>query len=216
MQANADEEIKLRDLKYGTILFDYYQQNYFASLIGYEVANSRGELNHQINEALLLNGGMTLSYGLPDDAESIFKKLLGVKGADANTEKPDINITDEVRNKAWFYLAKMYYHKGEGKKAAVTLGYIHGDIPSDIQNEFNYLATLINIRNNNLNSAEKALDGIMKGSVFEPYLIFNLASSQLKSGDITRSDVNFQKVLEYGKEHKAEEYQLLDDHNNKR
>lgn len=211
MQANADEEIKLRDLKYGTILFDYYQQNYFASLIGYEVANSRGELNHQINEALLLNGGMTLSYGLPDDAESIFKKLLGVKGADANTEKPDINITDEVRNKAWFYLAKMYYHKGEGKKAAVTLGYIHGDIPSDIQNEFNYLATLINIRNNNLNSAEKALDGIMKGSVFEPYLIFNLASSQLKSGDITRSEVNFQKVVEYGKEHKAEEFQVLAD-----
>ena len=149
MQANADEEIKLRDLKYGTILFDYYQQNYFASLIGYEVANSRGELNHQINEALLLNGGMTLSYGLPDDAESIFKKLLGVKGADANTEKPDINITDEVRNKAWFYLAKMYYHKGEGKKAAVTLGYIHGDIPSDIQNEFNYLETHINIHKNN-------------------------------------------------------------------
>ena len=60
-QVNAEDEIKLRDLKYGTILFDYYQQNYFASLIGYEVANSRGELNHQIDEARLLHGGMTLS-----------------------------------------------------------------------------------------------------------------------------------------------------------
>jgi hypothetical protein len=207
----ADDEVKLRDLKYGTILFDYYQQNYFASLIGYEVANSRGELNHQIDEARLLHGGMTLSYGLPDEAEGIFQQLL--KSNEKSTEGNAANgqITDEVRNKAWFYLAKMYYHKGEANKAATTLGYIHGDIPQDIHNEFNYLATLINIRNHNLNSAEQALEGVMKGSVFEPYLIFNLASSQLADGDIKRSEVNFQKVVEYGKSHKQEEFQVLAD-----
>lgn len=38
---------RLRDLKFGTILFDYYQQNYFNSLIGYEVAKARGELQNQ-------------------------------------------------------------------------------------------------------------------------------------------------------------------------
>lgn len=216
-QANASDEVKLRDLKYGTILFDYYQQNYFASLIGYEVANSRGELNHQINEARLLHGGMTLSYGLPDEAEGIFQQLLNADSTSDSTSgrtvdnDSRIEITDEVRNKAWFYLAKMYYHKGEGKKAATTLGYIHGDIPQDIQNEFNYLATLINIRNRNLNSAEQALDGVMKGSVFEPYLIFNLASSQLANGDTKRSEINFQKVIEYGKAHPQEEFQVLAD-----
>ena len=202
-QAHAEDEVKLRDLKYGTILFDYYQQNYFASLIGYEVANSRGELNHQIDEASLLHGGMTLSYGLPDEAESIFQHLLN--------ENENSQISDEVRNKAWFYLAKMYYHKGEAEKAAATLGYIHGDIPQDIHNEFNYLATLINIRNHNLNSAEQALKGVMKGSVFEPYLIFNLASSQLSSGETKRSEINFQKVIDYGKEHNQEEFQVLAD-----
>ena len=30
----------VKDLKYGTILFDYYQQNYFAALIGYEYAKA--------------------------------------------------------------------------------------------------------------------------------------------------------------------------------
>ena len=63
------------------------------------------------------------------------------------------------------------FHKGEAKKAATTLGYIQGDIPSVIHNEYNYLATLINIRNKNLSSVEKALNSVMKGSVFEPYLI---------------------------------------------
>jgi predicted Zn-dependent protease len=191
-KANAADEVTLRDLKYGTILFDYYQQNYFASLIGYEVANSRGELNHQIDEARLLHGGMTLSYGLPDEAERIFKQLLNI-------------------NQAWFYLAKMYYQKGEAKKAATTLGHIHGDIPQEIHNEFNYLATLINIRNNNLDSVEQALGSVMKGSVFEPYLMFNLASSQLKKGNIKSSAVNFQKVIEYGKRHPQEEFLVLGD-----
>lgn len=207
-QANAEQQVKLRDLKYGTILFDYYQQNYFSSLIGYEVANSRGELNHQIDEARLLHGGMTLSYGLPDDAEKIFQKLLN---RDPSGDSDNAEITDEVRNKAWFYLAKMYYYKGETKKAGITLGYIQGDIPSDIHNEYNYLATLINIRNGNLNSVTQALESVMKGSVFEPYLIFNLASSQLTSGKIKDSESNFQKVVAYAKSHPAEEFQVLAD-----
>jgi hypothetical protein len=203
VHANSDDEVKLRDLKYGTILFDYYQQNYFASLIGYEVANSRGELNHQIDEARLLHGGMTLSYGLPDEAESIFQQLLNAKDKKG--------ISEEVRNKAWFYLAKMYYHKGETNKAGITLSYISGDIPQEIHNEYNYLATLINIRNKNLTSAEEALNSVMKGSIFEPYLIFNLASSQLKNGDVTNSEVNFQKVIDYGSSHPEEEFQVLAD-----
>ena len=207
VHANSDEEVKLRDLKYGTILFDYYQQNYFASLIGYEVANSRGELNHQIDEARLLHGGMTLSYGLPDEAESIFQQLLNAKDKKETNEE----INEEVRNKAWFYLAKMYYQKGEANKAGETLNYISGDIPQDIHNEYNYLATLINIRNKNLTSAEEALNSVMKGSVFEPYLIFNLASSQLKNGDTPNSEVNFQKVIDYGTNHPEEEFQVLAD-----
>jgi hypothetical protein len=209
-QVSAEDEVKLRDLKYGTILFDYYQQNYFASLIGYEVANSRGELNHQLDEARLLHGGMTLSYGLPDEAEGIFQQLLNADSS-RDSDRSNAEISDEVRNKAWFYLAKMYYHKGEAKKAATTLGYIQGDIPSIIHNEYNYLATLINIRNNNLNSVEKALNSVMKGSVFEPYLIFNLASSQLASGDIKSSEINFQKVITYGNTHPKEEFQVLAD-----
>lgn len=211
VHANSDEELKLRDLKYGTILFDYYQQNYFASLIGYEVANSRGELNHQIDEARLLHGGMTLSYGLPDEAESIFQQLLNAKDKKEISEEINEEINEEVRNKAWFYLAKMYYHKGEANKAGETLNYISGDIPQDIHNEYNYLATLINIRNKNLTSAEEALNSVMKGSVFEPYLIFNLASSQLKNGDTPNSEVNFQKVIDYGTNHPEEEFQVLAD-----
>lgn len=199
----------VRDLKFGTILYDFYQQNYFDSLIGYEVAKARDELKHQKNEARLLQGGMNLSYGLPQQAETIFLDLL--KENTAEKEQASETVSEPDRNKAWFYLGKLYYQKGEVNKAVTALSRIKGDIPSDIRNEFNYLATLINIRNNHFDIAEKAIAASAKGSVYEPYLIFNLAASQLASNRGGDSQVNFQRVVEYAKTHPQEEFAVLAD-----
>jgi len=190
---------KLRDLKYGTVLFDYFQQNYFASLIGYEIASERGELDYQETEARLLQGGMKLSYGLPDDAEAIFNSLV------------DKKVSPDVRNKAWYYLAKLYYQKGESKKAAQSLGKIKGKIPQDIHEEYNYLATLINIRNEHLDIAEQAVGDVITDSIYKPYLTFNLAASQLASGDVASARKNFKKVVDLGVVSKEEEFLVLAD-----
>ena len=197
LQSWSEENV--RDLKFGTILFDYYQQNYFNSLIGYEVAKARGELKHQKNEARLLQGGMTLSYGLPQQAEDIFLDLLKQQ------------VSEPDRNKAWFYLAKLYYQKGETDKATETLALVKGEIPQEIKREFNYLATLINIHNDHLDIAEQAIAASAKGSVYEPYLMFNLAASQLSRGLIGDSEINFQRVIDYTKTHKDEEFAVLAD-----
>jgi len=190
---------RLRDLKFGTILFDYHQQNYFNSLIGYEVAKARGELQNQRNEARLLQGGMTLSYGLPQQAEAIFLELL-----EQQVSKPD-------QNKAWFYLAKLYYQKGETDKAAATLSQVNGEIPDEIVREYNYLATLINIKNDHLEVAGNSIDMIAKGSVYEPYLRFNLAASQLAAGNLSDSESNFKRVIRYADSHSDEEFVVLAD-----
>lgn len=195
----ASSAERLRDLKFGTILFDYYQQNYFNSLIGYEVAKARGELQNQRNEARLLQGGMTLSYGLPQQAEAIFLELL-----EQQVSKPD-------QNKAWFYLAKLYYQKGETDKAAATLSQVNGEIPDEIVREYNYLATLINIKNDHLEVAGNSIDMIAKGSVYEPYLRFNLAASQLAAGNLSDSESNFKRVIRYADSHTDEEFVVLAD-----
>lgn len=189
----------VKDLKYGTILFDYYQQNYFASLVGYEYAKATNELVHNADEARLLQGGMTLSYGLPDQAQIIFQDLLDSK-ADASTA-----------NKAWYYLAKLYYQKGEVDAAARNLARIQGHVPQEIAEEFNYLATLINIRNKHLKTAEQAISVVAKNSAYEPYLIFNLAVTQLRDGQLVDSKRNLKKVVDYAKLHQAEEFAVLAD-----
>jgi len=190
---------QVKDLKYGTILFDYYQQNYFSALVGYEYANTKGELKHNAEDARLLKGGMTLSYGLPNEAQAIFKDLLNE------------NVPQDTANKAWFYLAKLYYHKGDTYQASRNLARIQGHIPKEIHEEFNYLATLINIRNKHLNAAQQAIGVAAKGSVYEPYLVFNLAVTQLANDQQEQAQLNLERVIQYARRHAAEEFAVLAD-----
>lgn len=189
----------VKDLKYGTILFDYYQQNYFAALIGYEYAKATNELKQNAEEARLLQGGMTLSYGLPDHAQVIFNDLLNG------------NVDEATANKVWYFLAKLYYQKGEVDAAARNLERIQGHVPDDIAEEFNYLATLINIRNMHLETVENSLSKMAKNSAYEPYLIFNLAITQLRNNQIENSKRNLKKVIDYAQVHKDEEFAVLAD-----
>lgn len=189
----------VKDLKYGSILFDYYQQEYFKALVGYEYAKATNELVNNGDEARLLQGGMTLSYGLPDQAQLIFTELLNE------------SVPQETRNKAWFYLAKLYYQKGDIGSAASNLGRVQGDVPAQVADEFNYLATLINIKNNHFDAAESALKFVGKDSVYEPYLLFNLAISQLASGEVEACRKNLIKVTEFAKSKPKEENLVLAD-----
>ncbi|MEH6343502.1 MAG: hypothetical protein V7785_00320 [Bermanella sp.] len=190
---------QVKDLKYGTILFDYYQQNYFSALVGYEYAKSKDEFVYNADQARLLKGGMSLSYGLPDDAQAVFSDLL------------EQNVPEDTRNKAWFYLAKMYYYKGDVLQASRSLSRIQGDVPDEIHQEFNYLATLINIQNQHLDSAQQAIGVAVKNSVYESYLIFNLAVTQLANGQVIKSQNNLQKVVQYSEDHPEQEFAVLAD-----
>jgi hypothetical protein len=79
----------VQDLQYGEVLYHYYQQDYFTSIIRLLTAREQSRLPHHADEAELLLGGLDLSYGLRDEAEAIFTRLLD---ADSTREK--------VRNRA--------------------------------------------------------------------------------------------------------------------
>jgi len=188
-----------KDLKYGTLLYEYYQQDYFSALVEYEYADATNELIHNKDQARILKGGMTLSYGLPDDAQAIFSDLLN-KEVDSKTQ-----------NKAWYYLAKLYYQKGEVTQAGKSLARIQGEVPDDIAKEFNYLATLINIHNDHLDNAENAINLSTSDNPYEPYLLFNLAVKQLKSGESQRAKSNLNRVINFSQKNPKEEFLVLAD-----
>jgi tetratricopeptide (TPR) repeat protein len=176
---------EVKDLKYGAVLFEFYQQKYFETLVEYDYAGERGGIHNHGNYPELLKGGVSLSYGLDLQAKEIFTKLIAE------------NTPEEVQNRAWFYLAKMLYLRGDTERAATTLSNIHGAMPHDIDQEYRYLAALINIKMGYFEEAESISRSFEKDSPYAPYLYFNLGVAFGKEKDYTRAVANLKKSASY-------------------
>lgn len=179
-----------RDLDYGVILYHFYQHNYFDSLVEYQYTLDHGGIDNHGDYPEILDGGISLSYGLTNKAERIFTQLL-------NENLPPLD-----RNRAWFYLAKLFYHKNQITNAGDSLSSISGELPEDINDEYRYLATIINIKNGHYDTVPAIIAGISKELPYEPYLNFNLAVAQAKEGDTNSAINNLKKVTNFGRDTK--------------
>ena len=185
------------DLEWGTVLFDYYQQDYFSALIEYDYAYTLDNPLAHNQSGRLLQGGMLLSYGIPDDSNEIFQSLLGE------------NIATPVRNAAWYYLAKLLYHKAEPVKAAAALQRIEGELPPQLRTEYHYLATLINNKGERLPTTEKVISTLPRRNPHYSYLLFNYAINQLARDEAEAALVNLQRVTQFA-DHSEELANLAD------
>lgn len=159
------------ELTYGVVLYDYFQRNYFNALIEYEYSYYQGNPHATQAEGQVLKGGMMLSYGMPEASQKLFSELL------------DKTTTEDVSNRAWYYLAKIYYNKSEFEGATDSLNRVQGTVPKDIYFDYHYLLTLIGNDQASLDIqslTEKNLSDYLPGY---PYLLFNLAVKNLKVGN---------------------------------
>ena len=176
---------EVKDLKYGAVLFEYFQQKYFETLVEYEYANERGGIQNHGTYPELLKGGVSLSYGLDMQAKEIFSRLIAE------------NTPEVIQNRAWYYLAKMLYLRGDIERSATTLVNIRGAMPADIDQEYRYLAALINIKMGYYDEAEAISHSFDKGSAYAPYLYFNLGVAFGKQKDYNRAFNNLEKSTTY-------------------
>jgi tetratricopeptide (TPR) repeat protein len=175
----------VKDLKYGAILFEFYQQKYFETLVEYAYAAERGGIHDHGSYPELLKGGVSLSYGLDLQARRIFTRLISD------------NSTEDIQNRAWFYLAKMLYLRGDIERSAETMSNISGSIPEDINQEYQYLAALINIKLGYFDEAEAISDGFDDDSSYAPYLYFNLGVAFGKQKEYARAHTDLDKAASY-------------------
>jgi tetratricopeptide (TPR) repeat protein len=91
---------QVQDLAYGDVLFYFFQDDYFDSITRLLAARQLGRVPHTQEEAELLLGGLYLSLGEHVEAGRIFEALLKK------------NTSEFVRNRAWFYLGKVWYQRG--------------------------------------------------------------------------------------------------------
>ncbi len=173
------------ELEYGAVLFSYYQQDYFSALIEQEYAQTIGNARALSPEGRLFKGGMMLSYGLADESEKLFNRLL------------QANAPEAVRNRVWIYLAKLNYSKSDVESAETAISRVEGDIPLDLLTDFHYLATLVKDRKDPSAARIAKVETAAANSAYFPYFLFNAAIAYLGAGNLGAAVSNLERVVGY-------------------
>ena len=159
------------DLRYGAALYQYYQGKYFEALSELMVAEQRGGIKGHGDNPKLIEGGISLSFGMEQKAGDIFNQLL----APDDTGKYTRPV--EVRNAAWYYLGKLRYLRGEWDGTEESFSHIEGRFDPSLLPELEALAINLSIRRNKLDVATAQLDKVRNNPQWMPYLYYNLGSA---------------------------------------
>ena len=113
----------VRDLHFGDALFYYYQGKDLEAITRLMAYQQWGRMPHHDAETSLLLGGLYLSLGLHNEAGDRFETLL--------TQ----SVPEGVRNRAWFYLGKVWYQRGYWAQAENALRKVEGELPAQLEAE---------------------------------------------------------------------------------
>lgn len=185
----------VQDLRYGVVLYNYFQGDYFQALTELMLGEDHQDMPNHAQFAQLLRGGISLSYGLDAQAASIFDQLL------AQLPKP------EVRDRAWFYLGKNYYERGDMDAASTMLARSGNQLPDDLKQERDYLRANIALQHGDLANGMIATGKDEKAmSPWLPYVLFNRGVLQSTQGNAQDAEKTFAQLAALplvDEEHKA-------------
>jgi len=159
---------------YGDSLFYFYQGRYFTAVTGLMVSQQFERMAPHDDETEILRGGLFLSYGLHREAGAVFESLIA-RGA----KQP-------VRDRAWFYLAKIRYQRGLYDEADQALARIEKPLPGDLQEERVLLTANVLMARGRFAEAATVLETVTKGSAASTYVRYNLGVALVRSGDTAR------------------------------
>jgi len=152
----------VKDLHYGDVLFYFYQDDYFDSITRLLAARQLDRIPHTQGEAELLLGGLYLSLGEHVEAGRIFEALLNQ------------NTSEAVRNKAWFYLGKVWYQRGYLVESERSLRQVSDKLNPRISAERYMLLAQLMMRQERYDDAIAALSNWHGAPDWTAYAQFNL------------------------------------------
>ena len=180
--ANIEQPNIIKNLHYGEVLFHFYQEDYFTSIVHLLAARDLNRTTHHMPEDELLLGGIDLSYGLHKEASRIFDKLL--QG----------NVRDAIKNRAYYYLAKIYYQRGYINESADFLSNVSGPVQESVFGELKLLTGQVYMAQGNYNAAISSLDKWKAPKNYKNYANYNLGVAYTKRGDVDKGIEYLKKV----------------------
>ncbi|MGO9993290.1 MAG: hypothetical protein ACLPTF_12365 [Steroidobacteraceae bacterium] len=164
---------EVKDLHYGDVLFYFFQDDFFDSITRLLAAQQLDRLPNTQGEAELLLGGLYLSLGEHVEAGNIFEKLLNA------------NATEAVRNKAWFYLGKVWYQRGYLQESEHALRQVSDKIQPRISAERYMLLAQLMLRENRYDDAIATLSAWHGPPDWTAYAQFNLGVALVRKGRLS-------------------------------
>ena len=138
----------VKDADFGEVLFYFYQEDYFPAIVRLLAAQKQSRMpNHEAESDLLL-GGLYLSYGHHLRAAEIFERLL------ADNVKPD------VRDRTWFFLAKIWQQRGYVAESQFALDNIQGELPKGMESERHMMQAQLLIKRGDYDQGDCLIAGL--------------------------------------------------------
>jgi predicted negative regulator of RcsB-dependent stress response len=170
--AESNKPQQVLDLHYGEVLFHFYQEDYFTAITHLMVAREENLLQHHGKESELLLGGLQLSYGMLDEAEAQFHRML------------DTDSDSALHDRVWYYLTKINYQRGHYQKAYSTLQDIGKPRDKALAAELALLSANINMELGNNADAAEALQDARAPEGWKEYLEINRGIALMRAGEI--------------------------------
>jgi hypothetical protein len=171
---------RIRDLHYGDALFYFYQDEEFEALTRLLAYEHWNRMPHHLDEAQLLEGGLYLSLGMHNEAGERFARLL-------TNEVPT-----GVRNRAWFYLAQVWYARGYLEKADAALRKVNGRMSPELEAQKELLFGNVLMHEGRYDEAIRLLSLWRQPEggrrIWSGYARFNLGVALVRNGRLADAD----------------------------
>jgi hypothetical protein len=172
----------VQDLSYGDVLFYFFQDDYFDSITRLLAARQLGRIPHTAEEAELLLGGLYLSLGEHVEAGRIFEALLKQ------------NTSEFVRNRAWFYLGKVWYQRGYLEESERALRQVSDRMDPRINAERYMLLAQLMMRQGRYDEAITALGSWHGAPDWTAYAQFNLGVALVRRDRLAEAIIYLDRV----------------------
>jgi hypothetical protein len=169
---NALAPVQVQDLSYGDVLFHYWadQDGGLETLTRLEAYQHWGLMPHHAVDAQLLAAGLYLQLGLHNEAGDRFASLLNGR------------VSVGVRNRAWFYLAKVWYQRGYYDRTEQALARIQGNLGPELEGERTNLLVNALMYQHRYDDAIARLRNWQGPPDWREYARFNLGVALVRAG----------------------------------
>ncbi|WP_444940487.1 hypothetical protein ACJJI3_18235 [Microbulbifer sp. ZKSA004] len=169
---------RAQDLAYGATLYEYFQGNYFDALSTLLVAQQRDSIQIHRDNAALIEGGISLGFGLHRRAAELFEQQSNVAAA------------PKYRRTAWLKLAELNYLNGDFVSAAAHLE------KSGVAEESSLPLNLA-LRNKDLTTAQKLLETSDLYPAEKLLGHINLGAAFARSGQLPAAIHEYQVAVDF-------------------